>query len=101
VTLGGIAEVHGERSGEDDEGLLLELVPVAAPFRARLVPPEVRTGVREAGVLAQLRDMTWRFFGLVWTGRPLEPVGTDDAKGHAGSLITAGRDAPHLLDLMV
>jgi hypothetical protein len=74
---------------------------MAAPLGTGLVAPDVRAGVREAGNLAELSDVTWCLFGLVWAGRPLEPVGTDDAKGHAGSLMTAGRDAPHLLDLRV
>ena len=101
LTLRRVAEVHRERSGEDDEGLLLELVPVAAPLGARLVAPDVRAGVGEAGAVAQLGDVTRRFVGLVWAGRPLELVGTDDTKGHAGSLVTIGRDARHLLHLEV
>jgi len=67
-----VAEVHRQRPGENDERLLLELVPVAPPLGAGLVAPEVCAGVGEAGKLAQLGDMARRLVGLVRARRPLE-----------------------------
>jgi hypothetical protein len=83
LTLRRLAKVHRQRPREDDEGLFLERMLVAASLRARLVAPDVRARVGEAGQLAQLGDVAWRFTGLVRTRRPLELVGTDDAERHA------------------
>src|SRR5205823_12006235 len=69
-----IAEVHGQRSGEHDEGLLLGRVPVAAALRARFVAPKIRARVGEAGPLAELRNTARGLVGLVWTLDPLELV---------------------------
>ena len=41
--LGRLAEVHGQRAGEDDEDLLLHLVGVAAPTASGRVAPDART----------------------------------------------------------
>ena len=63
---------------------------MTAPLGAGLVAPDVRARVGEAGRLTELGDVARRLVGLVGAGRPLELVGTDDAKGHVGSLV-AGR----------
>ena len=86
LTLGRVAEVHRQRAREHDERLLLELVPVAAPLRARLVAPDVRAGVGEAGRLAQLGDVAGRLTGLVGARDPLELVGIDRPEGHSWRL---------------
>jgi hypothetical protein len=37
-----LADVHRQSPREDDEHLVLERMPMAAPFRAGLVAPDVR-----------------------------------------------------------
>ena len=91
LPLGRLAEIHRQRPREDDEGLLLGDVAVAVSLRARLVAPEVRPRVREAGQLTQLGDVPGRLARLVRTRDPLELVGTDRAEGHARTLARGGR----------
>src|SRR5829696_4441128 len=84
MALGRLAEVHRQRSGDDEERLLLRRVAVTAPCGARLVPPDVRAGVGESGELAQLGDVACRRAGLVWPRDPLECLGGEDSERHAG-----------------
>jgi hypothetical protein len=53
---------------------------VSAALGAGLVPPDVRTGVGEAGQLAQLGDVAWRLLGRVVARYPLDLVG-DGSRG--------------------
>ena len=47
-----LAEVHRQGSLQDDEGLLLTRMPMASTRGPGLVPPDVRSGMSEPGLLA-------------------------------------------------
>ena len=83
-----LAEVHRQRSGEDEERLFLERVPVTASPGAGLVAPDVRAGMDEAG--RSLSSATWRgaSSGIV----PVKATGSKVSRAEAVSaLFEAGK----------
>jgi hypothetical protein len=81
--LGRVIEVHRERAADDDERLLLEHVLVPTPLRARLVAPEIRPAVPEAGAIAQSRYVALGFARLGRARRPLDVIRADHPVAHA------------------
>ncbi len=81
-----LTEVHRQRPAHDDERLLLDEVLVPAALRARLVAPEVRARVLEAGPVGERRDPADRVAGLRWPVGPLELVHVHDAEAHGASV---------------
>src|SRR3954463_315436 len=76
-----IAEVHRQRSRDRDERLFLVQVAVAPAFGARLVTPEVRPRVREAGGVRHGSRVAGRLVRFVGPRDPLELAAADDVEG--------------------
>ena len=81
-----VADIHRERAGEDDEGLLLHRMSVTAARGSRLIPPNVPAHVRESGELAQLGDVSRRRARLMRPRDPLELVWPNDTESHPATL---------------
>jgi hypothetical protein len=90
LTFRRVADVHRERSCEDDEGLFLKSMSVTAAPGARFVAPDIPARVRESGNVAQFGDAARRLARLVRPSDPLELVWPDDAKSHPLTVHTDG-----------
>jgi hypothetical protein len=90
LTFRRVADVHRERSCEDDEGFFLQSMPVTTARGSRLVAPDIPARVCESGNVAQLRDVASRLARLVRSSDPLELVWPDDAKSHSSTLRRSG-----------
>ena len=90
LTFRRVADVHRERSFEDDEGFFLQSMSVTTALGSRLVPPDIPARVRESGNVAQLCDVARRLARLVRPSGPLELVWPNDAKSHSSTLRRSG-----------
>ena len=79
VPLGRLAEVHGQRPAQRNEGLILDAFGVPRPRRARLVADQVRSRVPQSGELGERGTEAPR---IVVVLIPLELFGRDDAECH-------------------
>ena len=83
MALGRLTEVHCEAPREDDEGLLLLGVHVAAASCAGLVTPHVSPSVLEVHRSLQLGNVPRWLARLVRTGCPLKLLRQHDGERHA------------------
>src|SRR5215217_5335149 len=74
VPLRWLADVHRQRTREDDERLFLGEVAMAAPESSWFVPPNVCPGVQEAGKVAQFGNVPRRLATPVRARNPPESV---------------------------
>lgn len=99
LALGRLAEVHRQPPREDDEGLLLPAVDVAAAPCAGLVAPHISPSVLEVHRSLQLGNVPRGLLRLVRAGLPLKLLGQHDGKRHADHVIeVVGRDDSQLPD---
>jgi hypothetical protein len=82
VALGRLTEKHRQTAGKDDERFVLLGVHVTLAVCARLIAPDVRAAVFEAGQGLQLSHMPSRLAGFVGTRQPLKLLGKNDRERH-------------------